>query len=77
MLVARLFMDYKKVRQIRKFLSSESTNTLVHPFQCDVTFRLCNSLLYGVPKYQTDRLKDVHATNFQAIDFCTVFTAVR
>ena len=45
-----------KIRQIRKFLNPESTKTLVHSF---VTSHLdyCNSLLFGVPKYQIDRLQ--------------------
>ena len=43
---------------IRKFLNPESTKTLVHAF---VTSHLnyCNSLLFGVPKYQIDRLQKV------------------
>ena len=47
-----------KIRQIRKFLSPESTKTLIHAF---VTSYLdyCNSLLFGIPKYQTDRLQKV------------------
>ena len=41
--------------KIRKFLSPESMKTLVHVF---VTSHLdyCNSLLFGIPKYQTDCL---------------------
>ena len=52
------FHGLYKIRQIRKFLSPESTKTLVHAF---VTSHLeyCNSLLFGVPKYQTDRLQKV------------------
>ena len=46
------------VKQIRKFLSADSTKTLVHAF---VTSHLdyCNSLLYGISKYQVDRLQRV------------------
>ena len=47
--------------KLEKFLSPESTKTLVYTFQCDVTFVPCKYLLFGVPKYQTDRLKDVRA----------------
>ena len=44
------------IRQIRKYLSGDATKVLVHAF---VTFRLdyCNSLLFGIPKYQHDRLQ--------------------
>ena len=43
---------------IIKFLSEESTITLVHAF---VTSHLdyCNSHLYGIPKYQCDRLQKI------------------
>ena len=41
------------IRQIRKYLSGDATNVLVHAF---VASRLdyCNSLLFGVPEYQHD-----------------------
>ena len=47
-----------KIKQIRTFLSEKATVTLVHAL---VTSRLgyCNSLLYGVPKCQIDRLQKV------------------
>ena len=53
---AQAFYGLYKIRQIRKFLNPESTKTLVHSF---VTSHLdyCNSLLFGVPKYQIDRLQ--------------------
>ena len=54
------FHGLYKIRQIGKFLSlsPEFTKTLVRAF---VTSHLdyCNSLLFGVPKYQTDRLQKV------------------
>lgn len=55
---SKAFHGLYKIRQIRKFLSPESTKTLVHAF---VTSHLdyCNSLLFGVPKYQTERLQKV------------------
>ena len=42
------------IRHIRKYLSRSSTETLVHAF---ITRRLdyCNSLLYGLPKYQLSK----------------------
>ena len=46
------------IRQIRKFLSQETTKTLVHAF---VTSHLdyCNSLLFGIPQCQFQRLQRV------------------
>ena len=46
------------IRQIRKFLAVQSTKTLVHAF---ISSRLdyCNALLFGLPKYQLDRLQKV------------------
>ncbi|KAK3730942.1 hypothetical protein QZH41_008835, partial [Actinostola sp. cb2023] len=45
-------------RQIRKYLTADSTKTLIHAF---VTSHIdyCNSLLYGLPQYQFDRLQRV------------------
>ena len=47
-----------KIRQIRKFLSVETTKTLIHAF---VTSHLdyCNSLLYGITEQQTARLQRI------------------
>ena len=46
------------IRQIRKFLTVQSTKTLIHAF---VSSHLdyCNALLFGLPKYQLDRLQKV------------------
>lgn len=52
------FFGLYKIKQIRKFLSEKATATFIHAF---VTSHLdyCNSLLYGVPKFQIDRLQKV------------------
>ena len=52
------FFGLYEIKQIRKFLSKKATVTLIHAF---VTSHLdhCNSLLYGVPKCQIDRLQKV------------------
>ena len=44
--------------RIRKFLTSKSTEMLVHAF---ISFKLdyCNSLFYGVPKFQLQKLQHV------------------
>ena len=50
--------DLFSIRQIQKYLSGDATKVLVHAF---VTSRLhyCNSLLFGIPKYQHDRLQRI------------------
>ena len=55
---SKAFHSLYNIRQIRKFLSDNSTKTLIHAF---VTSHLdyCNSLLYGIPQYQIDRLQRV------------------
>ena len=46
------------IRHIRKYLSRESTEKLVHAF---ISSRVdyCNSLLYGITEYQTMKLQRV------------------
>ena len=46
------------IRQIGKFLTEESTKTLIHAFVTSLV-DYCNSLLYGLPKYQYERLQRV------------------
>ena len=55
---SKAFYGLYKIRQLRKFLNPESMKTLVHAF---VTSHLdyCNSLLFGIPKYQIDHLQKV------------------
>ena len=46
------------IRRIRKYLSQETTGTLVHAF---ITFRIdyCNSPLYGLPNNQLAKIQRV------------------
>ena len=46
------------LRQTRKYLSKDNTKTLVHAF---ISSRIdhCNSLLYGLPNYQINKLQRV------------------
>ena len=46
------------IHHIRKYLSRESTEKLVH---ASISSRLdyCNSFLYGIPEYQTTKLQRV------------------
>ena len=52
------FFHLHNIRQIRKFLSHEATERLIHAF---VTSKVdyCNSLLYGLPAYQIAKLQRV------------------
>ena len=55
---SKAFRGLHTIRHIGKFLAEESTKSLVHAF---VTSHLdyCNSLLYGIPKYQCDGLQRI------------------
>ena len=52
------FFHLHNISCIRKFLSPEETKTLVHAF---VTYRIdyCNSLLYGLPASQLNKVQRV------------------
>ena len=52
------FFHIKNIWKIRKFISYEACETLVHAF---ISSRLdfCNSILYGLPKYQIQKLQRV------------------
>jgi hypothetical protein len=55
---SKAFPSLYHIKQIRKYLTEDSTKILVHAF---ITSHIdyCNSLLYGIPKYQLDRLQRV------------------
>ena len=55
---SKAFRSLYHIKQIRKYLTDDATKILVHAF---ITSHLdyCNSLLYGIPKYQLNRLKKV------------------
>ena len=63
------------IRHIKKYLSRESTEKLVHAF---ISSRLdyCNSLLYGIPEYQTMKLQRVMNASarliYRAHKFCHI-----
>ena len=56
--MGKFVVSLYNIRQVRKYLSEDSTKTLIHAF---VTSHLDyrNSLLYGLPQYQYDRLQKV------------------
>ena len=55
---SKAFRSLYHIKQIRKYLTEDSTKILVHAF---ITSHIdyCNSLLYGIPKYQMNRLQKV------------------
>ena len=55
---SKAFRSLYNIRQIRKFLTPDATRLLIHAL---VTSHLdyCNSLLYGIPQYQFDRLQRI------------------
>ena len=65
-------MQFHLICQIRKFLSPQSMETLLHAF---VTSHLdcCNSLLFGIPKYETGRLQNMVNDTAQLISWIPKF----
>ena len=55
---SKAFRGLYNIRQIRKFLTVQSTKTLIHAF-VSLHLDYCNALLFGLPKYQLDRLQEV------------------
>ena len=55
---SKAFQSLYHIKQIRKYLTEDSTKILVHAF---ITSHIdyCNSLLYGIPKHQINRLQKV------------------
>ena len=52
------FYHLRNISYIRKYLSSTTTETLVHAFVSSKLIN-CNSLLYGLPNYQVKKLQHV------------------
>ena len=76
------FFHLHNIRQIRRFLSHEPTETLIHAF---ITSTLCkvdyNSLLYSLPAYQIAKLQRVQKTAahliFKESRFCHITPLLR
>ena len=60
------FYHLQNIARIRKFLTPKSTEILVHAF---ISSKLdyCNSLLYGVPKFQLEKLQHVQNADARLI----------
>lgn len=69
---SKAFTGLYNIRQIRKFLSTDTTKILVHAF---VTSHLdnCNSILFGLPPYQQDCLQKVLNAAAQVICFIPMY----
>ena len=69
------FYHFHNIRRIRKYLSMAAAATLIHSF---VGSRIdyCNSLLYGLPKYQLGKLQRVQNAAASLVDmqgkFCQI-----
>ena len=59
--MAIFFLSLKSISKIRKFLTQDSAQILIHAL---ISSKLdyCNSLLYGIPKYLVCRLQRVQNT---------------
>ena len=55
---SKAFHGLYKIRQIRKFLNTNTTKTLVHAFVSS-HLNYCNVLLFGLSKIQLDRLQKI------------------
>ena len=53
-----VFFQLYNIRGIRRYLSQESSETLIHSFMTNKV-DYCNSLLYGLPACQLDKLQRV------------------
>ncbi len=52
------FISLYRLRRIRKYLSSDATQTLVHAFITSNS-DYCNSLFHGMPQYLVDKLQRI------------------
>ncbi len=71
----KAFRGLYEIRQIRKFLSTNTTETLIHAF---VTSHVdyCNALLAGIPQYQVQRIQRVLNAAARLIHPCPRFSHI-
>lgn len=72
---SKAFGGLYKIRQIRKYLSVDTTKTLIHAF---VTSHVdyCNALLTGIPQYQVQRIQRVLNAAARLIHHCPRFSHI-
>jgi hypothetical protein len=72
---SKAFGGLYKIRQIRKFLSIDTTESLIHAF---VTSHVdyCNALLAGIPQYQVQRIQRVLNAAARLIHHCPRFSHI-
>ena len=62
---SKAFRGLYNIRQIRKFLTVQSTKTPVHFISSHLYY--CNAFLFGLPKYQLDHLQKVQNAGARVI----------
>jgi hypothetical protein len=72
---SKAFGGLYKIRQIRIFLSIDTTKSLIHAF---VTSHVdyCNALLAGIPQYQVQRIQRVVNAATRLIHHCPRFSHI-
>ena len=72
---SKAFRGLYKIRQIRKFLSTNTTKTLIRAF---VTSHVdyCNAVLAGIPQYQVQRIQRVLNAAARLIYHCPRFSHI-
>lgn len=71
MVCKKAFRGLYNIRQIRKIICVESTNTLIHAFvTCHLDY--CNSLLYGIPQYSSESFE---CCSWSHVSCSSIFTS--
>ena len=73
---SKAFHGLYKIRPFRKFLNINTTKTLVHAFVSS-HLDFCNVLLFGLPKYQLDRLQKFRTRQLELFFYCQSLTTLR
>ena len=71
-LCSRSFYQLYRLRRIRKFLTPQATQTLVHAFFTS-NLDYCNSLFYGMPQYLLDKLQRIQNAAARVVNLVPKF----